>query len=165
MRVLAVSGETTEMKALPRSQDIYRPGRIYKEWTRLAPEYGETLNVCRQDYSKNHSFWDAFQFMVNWKFWKGLFLQKNPTWDRFAGCQVAVPFAYKLDYRYHGMGQHHYTFEFWLLNVVYLKWFRSYRVDTKTAVRFKQRYGREVFRYADIQVKDETEKRRQAATV
>ncbi len=153
------------MKLLPRPQDIYRPGRIYREWTRLRPEFGEQLHVCRQDYSKVRSFWDSFQFKVNWKFWKGLFLQKNPTWDRFAHCHVAVPFAYKLDYQYHGMGQHHSTFEFWLLNVVYLKWFRSYRIDTKTAVRFKQRYGREVFRYAEIQVKEEAEKRRQAATV
>ena len=40
------------MKTLPRSQDVYRPGRIYKEWTRLAPEYGELLYVCRQDYSE-----------------------------------------------------------------------------------------------------------------
>jgi len=152
------------MKALPRSQDVYRPGRIYKEWTRLAPEYGETLHVCRQDYSETHSFYDAFQLMVNWKFWKGLFLQN----DRHAYCKVAVPLAYQLKYDYHGMGQHHYTFEFWLLNVVYLKWFRSYRVDTKTAVRFKQRHGREVFKHADIQIKEENERnteRREAATV
>ena len=153
------------MRALPRSQDVYRPGRIYKEWTRLAPEYGETLHVCRQDYSEARSFWDAFQLMVNWKFWKRLYMQNPATQDRFAGCHVAVPFAYKLDYRYYDMGQHHSTFEFWLLNVLYLKWSRSYRIDTKTAVRFKQRYGREVFRYADIQIKEETEKRRQAASV
>jgi hypothetical protein len=174
MRVLAFGKETAacgiieNMRPLPRSQDVYRPGRIYKEWTRLAPEYGEQFYVCRQDYSKTRSFYDAFQLFINWKFWKGLFLQKNPTWDRFASCHVAAPFAYKLDYQYHGMGQHHSTFEFWLLNVVYLKWFRSYRIDTKTAVRFKQRYGREVFRYADIQVKEENERdtqRRQAATV
>jgi len=156
------------MKKLPRSQDIYRPGRIYKEWTRLAPEYGETLHVCRQDYSKARSFWDSFQLMVNWKFWKGLFLQKDLAGDRHAYRHVAVPFAYKLKYDYHGMGQHHYEFEFWLLNVVYLKWFRSYRVDTKTAVRFKQRHGREVFKHADIQIKEENERnteRREAATV
>jgi len=149
------------MKALPRSQDVYRPGRIYKEWTRLAPEYGEQLHVCRQDYSKNHSFWDAFQLFINWKFWKGLSMQR----DRHAGCLVAVPFTYKLKYDYHGMGQHHYEFEFWLLNVVYLKWFRSYRVDTKVAVRFKQRYGREVFKYVEIQIKDEAEKRTKAQAV
>jgi len=100
--------------SLPRSQDVYRPGRIYKEWTRLAPEYGETLHVCRHDYSEAHSFYDALQLMVNWKFWKGLSLQH----DRHAYCKVAVPFAYELKYDYHGMGQHHYEFEFWLLNVV-----------------------------------------------
>jgi hypothetical protein len=154
-------------KSLPRSQDVYRPGRIYKEWTRLAPEYGEQLHVCRQDYSKNHSFWDAFQLMINWKFWKGLSLQKNLGDGRHAYCKVGVPFTYKLKYDFHGMGQHHYEFEFWLLNVLYLKWFRSRRIDTKVAVRFKQRFGREVFRYADIQIKDENEiaQRKQAATV
>ena len=156
------------MRKLPRSQDVYRPGRIYKEWTRLAPEYGETLHVCRQDYSEARSFYDAFQLMVNWKFWKGLFMQKTPHWDRFSGCHVAVPFAYKLEYQYHGMGQHHSTFEFWFLNVLYLKWFRSRRIETDVAVRFKKRFGKDVFRYAEIQVKEEDERnkeRRQAATV
>lgn len=134
----------------------------------MAPEYGETLHVCRQDYSEAHSFWDAFQLRVNWKFWKGLLLPQSPADDRHVYRMVGVPFTYKLKYDYHGMGQHHYEFEFWLLNVVYLKWFRSYRVDTKTAVRFKQRYGREVFRYANIQIKEENERnteRREAASV
>ncbi len=63
------------------------------------------------------------------------------------------------------MGQHHSTFEFWLLNMVYLRWFRSYSIETKVAVRFKQRYGKEVFRYADIQIKDEAKKREKAQTV
>ncbi len=149
------------MKPLPRSRDVYRPGRIYKEWTRLAPEYGEALHVCRQDYSEARSFYDAFQLFVNWRFWKGLSLQK----DRHSYCKVAIPFTYKLKYDYHDMGQHHYEFEFWLLNVVYLKWFRSRRIDTDVAVRFKKRFGKDVFRHAEIQVKEDTEKRKQAASV
>jgi len=156
------------MRKLPRSQDVYRPGRIYKEWTRLAPEYGETLHVCRQDYSKGHSFYDAFQLFINWKFWKGLFLQKDLGDGRHAYCKVGVPFGYKLKYDYHGMGQHHSTFEFWFLNVVYLKWFRNRAVETDVAVRFKKRFGKEVFRYAEIQVNEENERnkeRRQAASV
>jgi len=150
------------MKVLPKFHDIYRPGRIKKEWTRLAPDEGEQLHVARRDYSNSRVFVDSFQLHFNWKIWKGLFLPKKPFLDRWASCNVAVPFAYKLTYDYYGMGQNHFTFEFRLLNVVVLKWFRSRRVDSKVAVRFKKRYGKEVFRYAAIQVKDELEKESQS---
>lgn len=152
------------MPNLPKYRDLNHEGRI-RGWSRLAPEYNEQLHIARRDLSNSRSFVDTLQFFFNWKIWKGLYLQKTPTWDRWASCHMACPLAYKLTYDFHGMGQNHYSFEFWFLNVLYLKWFRSRRIDSKVAVRFKQRFGKEVFKYAYIQVKDEDEKRKQAQTV
>lgn len=150
MWVLAPGKQATqEMKNYPnhRWQDVHHPGRIYKEWFRLKPEYGEQLHLTRADISDGRTFFDTIQVFVNWRVWQGWTLKIN----RHTYAMVGLPFWYKAKYDYHDMGQHRFEFEFRFLNVVYLQWHRNRDLDDKVALRFKRRYGKDVHPYAAVQ--------------
>jgi hypothetical protein len=135
---------------------VWHPGRIYKEWFRLKPEYGEQLNLARADFSDGRKFFDDIRIFVNLKFWQGWFLRPQPLenepWHgRFAGVTVALPFYYKAEYEWCQMGQHKFKFDFRFLNVLYIRVERSRDLTDEVALRFKRRYGKDVHPYARIQ--------------
>lgn len=144
------------MKNYPtkRWQDVWRRGRIIREWYRLKPEYGEQLHLTRADMSKGWTFYDTIQIFVNWKIWRGLYMKprKDPVWGwRFAGCDVALPFYYKAEYEWCQMGQHRFRVDFRFLHVLYVRWTYSRDLSDEFALRFKRRYGKDVHPYARVQ--------------
>ena len=142
-----------------RWQDVYRHGRIYREWYRLKPEYGEKLHLTRADISKGRAFFDTFQFWINLKPWNGF---RNKAGERHANTMVALPLWYRSKYDYHDFGQHRWEIEICFLNVLYIQWHRNRDLDTKVALRFKKIFGRDVHPYARVQTEAEA---RQAASV